>query len=318
VIKPLPVLLCLLLKTTAFGADPAITRAVERSILLIEKSVATYVKARDCFTCHHQALPLMALSNAKRAGFKIDDQVIQAQTKFTLEYFADRQDRLPKGQGVVGGPYTAGYALAGLHAAQADASATAKALVAYLLKTQQPDGSWRIRTHRPPLEDSHFTATALALDGLLGGSDEEVGAAWHRGIQWLQKANPKSTEDRVFQILGLGIDSKTALETARKLLATQQKDGGFAQLPGMQSDAYATGQAIMALRAANEHKQFAPAIERAKKWLVANQKPDGSWHVKSRSRPIQKYFESGFPHGKDQFISISATCWAVLALTGNK
>ena len=52
-------------------------------------------------------------------------------------------------------------------------------------------------------------------------------------------------------------------------------------------------------------------------WLLKNQKPDGSWYVKTRSRPIQKYFESGFPHGQDQFISISATCWAVLALTSS-
>ena len=49
--------------------------------------------------------------------------------------------------------------------------------------------------------------------------------------------------------------------------------------------------------------------------VTQKQKPDGSWHVKTRSQPIQKYFESGFPHGQDQFISISATCWAVLALT---
>jgi hypothetical protein len=29
---------------------------------------------------------------------------------------------------------------------------------------------------------------------------------------------------------------------------------------------------------------------------------------------IQPYFESGFPHGHDQWISQSATAWAVMAL----
>ena len=315
-VMPNPLLIfCIGLFINHTGVWANEAQAVAKAIPLIEQSARTYIEKRDCFTCHHQALPLMALAQAKHAGFKIDDKVIQAQTKFALEYFTDRQDRLPNGQGVVGGPYTAGYALAGLHAAQSKPNATAKALVAYLLKTQQPDGSWRIRTHRPPLEDSHFTATSLALKGLPIAAESK--AARERGIQWLQKSNPKSTEDRVFQILGLRNASKTALEPARKLLATQQKDGGFAQLPGMPSDAYATGQAIVALRAAGGHKQFAPAIERAKKWLLANQKPDGSWHVKTRSRPIQKYFESGFPHGQDQFISISATCWAVMALVGN-
>jgi hypothetical protein len=42
--------------------------------------------------------------------------------------------------------------------------------------------------------------------------------------------------------------------------------------------------------------------------------PDGSWLVRSRSRPFQTYFETGFPHGKDQWISSAATGWATAAL----
>ena len=36
--------------------------------------------------------------------------------------------------------------------------------------------------------------------------------------------------------------------------------------------------------------------------------------VKRHAAAIQKYFESGFPHEKSQFISICGTCWASLAL----
>jgi hypothetical protein len=42
---------------------------------------------------------------------------------------------------------------------------------------------------------------------------------------------------------------------------------------------------------------------------------DGSWFVRSRTFPFQPYRESGFPHGKDQFISAAGTSWAVLALS---
>jgi hypothetical protein len=48
--------------------------------------------------------------------------------------------------------------------------------------------------------------------------------------------------------------------------------------------------------------------------LLKTQRPDGTWHVVTRSRPIQKYVETGFPHGKDQFISSAATGWAATAL----
>jgi hypothetical protein len=35
--------------------------------------------------------------------------------------------------------------------------------------------------------------------------------------------------------------------------------------------------------------------------------------VKTRSKPIQTYYESGYPHGADQFISITAAGWATTA-----
>ena len=51
------------------------------------------------------------------------------------------------------------------------------------------------------------------------------------------------------------------------------------------------------------------------RFLIADQREDGSWFVASRSKPFQPYFESGFPHGKDQFISMAASSWAVAALS---
>jgi hypothetical protein len=50
-------------------------------------------------------------------------------------------------------------------------------------------------------------------------------------------------------------------------------------------------------------------------FLLKTQREDGSWLVRSRSKPFQTYFESGFPHGKDQFISMAATGWATAALS---
>ena len=50
------------------------------------------------------------------------------------------------------------------------------------------------------------------------------------------------------------------------------------------------------------------------RYLLSTQLDDGSWYTKSRAVPIQPYFESGFPHGRDQFISAAATNWAVTAL----
>ena len=55
-------------------------------------------------------------------------------------------------------------------------------------------------------------------------------------------------------------------------------------------------------------------MRRGIRYLLNTQLDDCTWHVATRAKPFQKYFESGFPHGKDQFISAYATGWSTKAL----
>jgi hypothetical protein len=81
----------------------------------------------------------------------------------------------------------------------------------------------------------------------------------------------------------------------------------------MGSDAYATGQALYALQSSGLTARDR-VHQRAVSYLLRTQLEDGTWFVRSRAFGFQPYFESGFPHGVDQFISASATSWAVIAL----
>lgn len=49
-------------------------------------------------------------------------------------------------------------------------------------------------------------------------------------------------------------------------------------------------------------------------YLLSTEFDDGSWFVKTRAWPMQPLFDSQFPHGKDQWISASATTWATMAM----
>jgi N-acyl-D-amino-acid deacylase len=80
------------------------------------------------------------------------------------------------------------------------------------------------------------------------------------------------------------------------------------------SDAYATGQALVALKQAGIVSPGDGRYQRGVKYLIDSQLEDGSWLVKTRSPSFQPYFDSDFPHGYDQFISAAATNWAVMAL----
>ena len=83
----------------------------------------------------------------------------------------------------------------------------------------------------------------------------------------------------------------------------------------MPTDAYATGLALVALAQAGDLPITDATYQRGLSFLLKSQQSDGSWFVKTRAIPTNPYFESGFPHGKSQFISYAATCWATMALT---
>jgi hypothetical protein len=119
------------------------------------------------------------------------------------------------------------------------------------------------------------------------------------------------------QLLGLkwaNAGDRVREALTRELVAAQRTDGGWGQTPHLGSDAYATGQALYALGEMGIAATDA-AVQRGVEFLLRTQQPDGSWYVTSRAMKIQPYFESGFPHGHDQWISQMATSWAVMALS---
>jgi squalene cyclase len=137
------------------------------------------------------------------------------------------------------------------------------------------------------------------------------------GVKWLATAEPRTTEDRTFQLLGLawaGGNKDTVRKRGGQLLAIQRPDGGWPQLTSLSSDAYATGQALVALKNAGVLNATDSGYKRGVQYLINTQLGDGSWHVRSRTLPFQPYFDSDFPHGTDQFISAAATNWATMAL----
>jgi len=203
--------------------------------------------------------------------------------------------------------------------AQGHAPDTSTDTQARLLRLmQRSDGHW-LTPSRPPIEYSEFTATAVSLRGLTvygGDNPAATRASIERATRWLEKSTPRNHEDRVFRLLGLvwaGGDPVIRRAALRDLQKSQRADGGWAQTDFRASDAYATGEALYALRVAGVPVNTR-AYRRGVKYLLGTQLEDGTWLVRSRSLPTQAYFESGFPHGGDQFISSAATHWAALAL----
>jgi hypothetical protein len=304
----------------SYGAsNPGATQAaIEKSLALLQKTGVEFVKVSGCTSCHHQSLPQMAYGLARERGITVDAETSQKQVKSTIAMFKPHREAMLEGKENFPDPsISVSYSLIGLAAEGYAPDATTEAM-AHLVSTQQSsDGSFRILGARPPMESSPISGTALSIRALqLYGQQPELQIS--RAAAWLRTVTPKTTEERAMQLLGLAwakARPEEMREAAKALLALQKSDGGWAQLPALETDAYATGQALMALQASGFLDVASPIYIRSAEYLLRTQRPDGSWFVRSRSVPFQPYRESGFPYGKDQWISASGTGWATMALT---
>jgi hypothetical protein len=217
-----------------------------------------------------------------------------------------------------------GYLMAGFAAEKKAPDAFTDDVARYLLRKQRPDGRYAAFGSRAPMEGNEFTSTALAVRTLATYTPKDDAATAAgviaRAREWLATTRTKTNEDRVFRLLGLywgGADPEAIRKATDDLLAEQNDDGGWSQLPYqlLSSDAYATGQALFALRVAGGLSADEAAYQRALRFLMSSQRPDGTWYVKKRCHPVVPYFDADFPGGKDQYISFVASCWATMALS---
>lgn len=295
--------------------------AAAKALPLLQQGADGYMAERKCFACHHQTLPLLAWKTAESRGLALDAGFERRVTQFVEDSLESGRARYLEGRGQGGNTITAGYALWTLALGDRSASETTALVADYLTTAHEDSVHWRVTTSRPPSEASHFSSTYVALRGLQAfGTDsqrEAIRKRFDAVRQDLTTQPAKDTEDRVFRLGSLSLlaaDSKEIDHAAAELLTTQHADGGWSQLEDGESDAYATGTALYMLFETGALGRRAAAASRALRYLLSTQLDDGTWHVRSRSKPIQTYFETGFPHGKDQFISSAATGWAATAL----
>jgi hypothetical protein len=300
----------------ATDAD-AIGKSVERAVALLQKSGPEFVKVSGCVSCHHQSLPQMAYGAARERGYHVDAAIAAQQAKAVTAMFRPIREQMEKGTIHLPNPgISVSYSLLGLAAEGYPGDELTRAMAMAIERTQQPDGHFAILPARPPLEASVFTSTALSARALSmygRNSEERIVQARH----WLLQAVPVTNEDRAMKLLGLVWSGAPAADVERagaELRSKQRADGGWAQRESMETDAYATGQAMVALYEAGTAPSTDRAYQSGVAYLMRTQLADGSWLVRTRSSPLQPLKDSGFPHGRDQWISAAGTSWAAMAL----
>lgn len=308
--------------------------AINRSLKLIEENTKLFEEAANCVSCHHEGIGRMATGQARSKGFKVDPQVQQAQHARIAGMITALR---PLHEGALKDPKVmmqlplieinevtpmSTWLLAGMADQNTAPNAGTAAMAMCLARQQSPDGCWTFSLPRVPMQSSLFTFTALAAKALnaYGPKSEaaEIKDRLDKARKWFEVAKPQNSEDRASKLLGLkwtGADQAARQAAIADIVADQKSDGGWAQLPNGRSDAYATGQALYALRVGGMSTDD-PVYQKGVRYLLLTQDDDGSWYAVKRAIPANNYFDAGFPHGVSQYSSFNATCWATLALLG--
>jgi len=307
------------LRTAIAAAIPPLQETSIKS----KEAFVRHESRQDCTSCHQQHLPMAALGYAKKQHVAVDTAAEQKLIKMVLEGELKNSEVDWEPVFHPDAVFTKGYEAFAAAAQDLPANESADSWVHHLAAIQGKDGQWYNNLPRPPIQTGDIGATALAIHALqhytFPGRKDQFTKQVEHAAKWLWTAKPENTEGRIYQLLGLawaGEPARKLQPLAKALVAEQRSDGGWAQLPGLESDAYATSQAVYALRIAVGLKSSTPSIDGGLRYLLRTQLEDGTWHVRRRAFPFQPTnIQSGFPHGKDSWISAAATSWAVLALS---
>jgi len=293
---------------------------IDRGLGFLVKDALAWKKEHNCASCHHAALVICSMREAKHFGHAVDEPVLAELTKWLAEsgdgkFGQARPASAPK----AASPKAIYFALA-LGADPKPDAASEKGL-GILLKTvaaeQTENGSWSTWPGtRPPIfgsSDESLTALAIlaALPAAAAGN-EQAKTVRDKGVKWLTETktedDPQSIALRLVLWKRLDRPVQETAPLVKRIKDRQNADGGWSQTKDMASDAWATGQALYALAFAGI-KPNEGAIVRGQAFLIKTQQADGSWSMTSRpTAPGGKGSNSLIP------ITGAGSAWAVLGL----
>jgi squalene-hopene/tetraprenyl-beta-curcumene cyclase len=301
-----------------------IDATIHRGLAFLAKDAVAWKKKHNCTSCHHAALVIWSMYEAKERGHPVNEPLLAELTQWIAEsgdgkFGLTRPASAPKALS----PKAVWFALAlGANPRPDAVSRNGMKLLLRTMKSEQTEnGSWSAWPEtRPPIfgnsDDSMTVLATLAVLPTAAAGDDSAKAVRDKGVKWLVKTktddDPQSIAMRLVLWKRLGRPLAEWQPMVQRIKERQNADGGWSQAKNMASDAWATGEALYALAHAGA-KPGETAIQRAHAFLIKTQCDDGSWPMTSRpTKPGGEGSRSLIP------ITGAGSAWAVLGLVRSR
>ena len=295
--------------------------AIAKGVDYLKVEVPKWKAEHPCYSCHNNGDATRALLVASSKGYDIGTSLDDTLTFLKQPAMWD-QNKAPSGfddKALARVQFASALAVAERHgkAASTDVEAAAKLLVA----DQKPDGSWELDNSQSlgsPATYGTVIATWSARSTLISSGMQPDNFTIVQADRWIRGLTPENVLDASATILGLDLASDVMAENLRRtslsiLRTGQSPDGGWGPYVTAAPQVFDTALAVLALsaldveprlaRSAYRAEELKAAIANGKKYLVSQQRPDGSWPETTRPANQESYAQR-----------ISTTGWAMLAL----
>ncbi|MFT3839235.1 MAG: carboxypeptidase regulatory-like domain-containing protein [Myxococcaceae bacterium] len=291
----------LAVSTAASAANDDVRQSAQRGLDFLAANTIAWQKQNNCYGCHVQAVTLEGLSVGRHNQYNV--------TQAQMSGVVDGILRLPGGARGPEGLYHSGYprtartfgasALA-RYDAYVDTKLTDDLLkvARQLLAYQQADGSVQGDHQSYPVTTGVMQATFQAMQTWRQSYARTADQVWLAPLAKAEKyvattvqgwhGNPKGVylQDVNYAVMGLvtagaGKSETDVVTLTRYLEGLQKQDGGWGF--GSESDAFATGQTVHALKLAGRTEEDG-TVKRGLSWLVKHQAQDGGWGAAGSAR----------------------------------
>ena len=281
--------------TAPLQADDAVSEkqirdAIQKSIPYIERDGEKWIKVKKCNSCHMIPFMLWSLHEAELRGIKVHSKRLAELDDWSATAIMPQKDRKtpPKGS------ETQAQLLIARAGYGGELEERFQKMLQRVVEAQEDYGGWQAGGQLPTQKRSkRETAEVSTLWNLLAlrtvdGAEEqrpkieEAAEKWLASSELAKNRSAKSAEWFTMRLLlEVRRGNEEAIATARsELLALQREDGGWGWLTGSESDALATGPAILALTQTGLTGED-ESVQKAVKFLLETQHKDGTWRVES-------------------------------------